>query len=138
VTDDDLSITADFARVGIVVKGKLVSPDDMTQVSGVEASRGWRCGERYLSKSGQTLARPWGLWAVSVDGPAVEPAAKALLARLSASVTAIQEAAARAQAEVAVQIWWNPTGGQGGFDVSSETMALLCRFGSRISVYFPG
>jgi hypothetical protein len=101
-------------------------------------SRAWVKGDEYLSRSGQVLKKASGLWAITCSHTCVADAAQDLLKILSPSAKKIRTVAQDLEATVAVSVWWEPEGGQGGFTVPGATLMQLAEIGEQFNFYFPG
>ncbi|MFT3768114.1 MAG: DUF4279 domain-containing protein [Minicystis sp.] len=125
--------SADVARVGVVLRADQLDPSEVSQALGIEATRAFSKGE--LS-AGKRAPRPWGLWTLEVEDADVERAARRLLSLLADKRGPLDQVARRFHATVSVSIWWEPDGGQGGYTLSSATLAELATLGERIDFYF--
>ena len=128
----------EVASVELVVGGDAVDPEGLTELTGIEASRGWKKGDVYSSRSGQQLARPWGIWAVTRSGADVEEVACALLRVVELQFESIRAAADIAKATITIGIWWQPPEGQGGFSLRAPLLRRLVAICERVDVYLPG
>lgn len=128
----------DIARVKLGLTGDELDPAAVTRATGLHPSRAWNKGETYEGKRTGTGVRPYGLWAVTSEGTNVEQCARALLALVEPQAEAIRQVARASGATISIGIWWEPSGGQGGFTVASDVLRRLSELGDRVDVYFPG
>lgn len=124
------------AQVGIVLSGEAVMPGKVTQEVALKPTRSFTKGEKI--NGSPEHSRPWGLWAIEIDDASVEGAAKQLLSLVQSKSVSIRRSAIQMGARVTLSIWWDPPEGQGGFEISSATMAQLCALVDQVDVYFPG
>jgi hypothetical protein len=127
----------DLAEVELVIVGDHIVPSVISSNSALVPSRAWAKGEQYASRSGQTLRKHTGVWAITKGANSVEAAANELLGVVETRMAEIRLAASQANARIGVGIWWEPEAGQGGFTVSSEVMKRLSELGERVDIYFP-
>jgi hypothetical protein len=127
---------SDNASVDLVLVGDHLNPIQLTSALGIQPSRSWSKGESYLSKSGQTLARPNGLWAVRAEAQLPEEAARDLIARVSFALARMRDEAARQSLSFSLSIAWFPDGGQGGFDMQGETLRTLVEKVDSVHFYY--
>jgi hypothetical protein len=127
----------DSTAVELVITGDAITPDSLTAIAGAP-HRAWRKDEPYESRGGRTLLRATGLFAVRCEDAVVELAARALLDRIEDQRDALRAYARAHGASMAIAIWWDPEGGQGGFSLPTEITRRLSELGDRLDVYFPG
>lgn len=108
-------------------------PERVTQILGVAPTSVHKKGD--LSPRMRTPA-PWGVWHLSVEDDAVEPAAKRLLEILAGKRDGIAEVVREMGATAAVRIWWEPEEGHGGYTLSSATVRALADLGERVDFSF--
>jgi hypothetical protein len=130
-------------HVDFCVKGATLQVSFITELLGMHATNGFNPSERYIGKAriGDSIVavertRPsFGVWHFSTEGQVisdfVEDHARYLLAVLTSSKAGIQELVQSPDYEVVLSIWCvSPN----GFDIASETMALLTAVCQRITV----
>ena len=128
----------DYCAVGLGVAGHALDPSLITDATGLTPTQAWKRGHKYFLRSGQEVEKHRGLWALEFEGERVADVALKLVAAVEPHIQQIQAIARDVEAEISVSIWWEPAGGQHGFDLDSSLLSRLAALGSRVSVYFPG
>jgi hypothetical protein len=123
------------ARLKLAVLGDGVEPARLTEATGLSPTRAWHKGEPFESR-GETFGRWTGAWELHADADKVVPAAEALVALVEPARDTLRETARAMSAKVVIAIWWEPSGGQGGFDVPAPLMRRLCDLADEIRFYF--
>jgi hypothetical protein len=126
-----------IARVELVITGETLNPADITTALAMHPTRSFVKGE-VASKSNAARKRPWGLWALQFEGMKVQDVAVHLLESLRGKEGALKTIANTMEVNVSIAIWWEPPEGQGGYTLSSATLAQLCGLSSQIHFYLPG
>lgn len=125
-----------IATIELVITGETLVPDHITTTLGLAPTRSFMKDDLVSQRTG--TKRPWGLWGLEFQGTDVQENAVRLLEALRGKEAAIRTFIDTPGVHVAIAIWWEPEGGQGGFTVESATFAQLCALGTNIHVYFPG
>jgi hypothetical protein len=126
-----------IARVGLVIRGDELIPSDVTAILAISPTRSFSKGD-VVSKRNVERKRPWGLWALEFEGMEVQDTAAHLLEALRGKEEVLKKVADMPGVQISVAVWWNPPEGQGGFTVSSATLAELCALSLQAHFYFPG
>jgi len=131
------SIDQPIARVELVIRGDMLAPDHVTTMLAISPTRSFAKGDT-ISSHNAGGKRPWSLWALEFAGAEVQDVVVRLLEALQGKELALRKVADMPEVHVSIAIWWDPPEGQGGFSVSSVTLAQLCALSTQIHVYFPG
>lgn len=126
-----------IARIELVITGDILVPDDVTATLAISPTRSFAKGDA-SSKHDVKRKRPWGLWALEFGGMDVQELAECLLEALRGKEEALSKVADMSGVQIAIAIWWDPAENQGGFTLSSATLAQLCNLSTQVHFYFPG
>jgi len=126
------------AHVGFSIVGDEVDPGEWTAATGIAPTAAWKKGEEYRGKPfpDRLMYKRWGVWRVEREAEHMELAARALLAVVEGKVERAKELAESRRLRVVVSLWWEPEGGQGGFDFDAVTMRRLSALCHEIAFYF--
>ena len=126
-----------IARVELVITGDTLNPADITTALAMHPTRSFVKGE-VASKRDTERKRPWGLWALQFEGMEVQDVAVRLLESLRGKEGSLRTIATTMEVNISIAIWWETPEGQGGFTLSSATLAQLCNLSTQIHFYLPG
>jgi hypothetical protein len=143
--DSDGNEVARCELVDWGIRSDILDPLRITSELGIQPSRAWAKGERYLGKALDVetrrivrtwYAHPWGTWALETRGlvtaTSVEPHVLSLLELLEPRRDIIKHYLDNTnEFTIRCLVWWQSNIGHGGFDLSSgiiARMAALCHY----------
>ncbi len=152
--DSDIEELSRCELVDWGMRSEILDPMEITRDLGIQPSRAWARGERYLSKAldvetrtivQRWYTRPWGIWSIETKGLVtatdVESHALRLLEMLEPRKDIIQRYLNRGdEYTIRCAIWWESNAGHGGFDLRSDIiarLAALCHYLQFTWVPFP-
>lgn len=126
---DNMSV----AKVSLVFRSDALIPEEVTIILGINPTWAHAKGEEAPKTK---TPRSSGVWALEIEGQEVEAVASELLELLKTRREAISIVKKRFDACVAIGVWWEPDGGQGGYSLPAHLVVELASLASRVDFYF--
>jgi hypothetical protein len=146
MTNDD--IKPDFGEredirecsVSLRIGGEELDPTGISSILGLVATRSFRKGEEYLSRTGRVMKRPIGVWHFSTQSnqsKSLEQHCRQLLLASDDRRDALKNLRESGRYRISLTVWWNTGGaGHGGLEVSGETISRLATLVDDVDVHF--
>ena len=124
------------------IVGDKVNPEEITKATGITPVRAFSKGEEYKNKKGEVHNKPIGHWSISSEfkmrSTSVEKHAKYILGLLEPKSKKILPYVENDNFRTSIVFWWEAKSGHGGYTVSSDTFARLCRLCNDFDYQFIG
>lgn len=126
--------------VSLRIGGEDLDPIEISSALGLAATRSFRKGEEYVSKTSRVMKYPIGMWHFSTQSnksKSLEEHCQQLLRALDERKEALKNLRESGQFRTSLTVRWDSGGaGHGGFEVSGQTFAKLAMLVDDVEVHF--
>jgi len=113
------------------IRSDTLDPQDVTERMGLTPAHSFRQGDKYSTKDGRILERPFGVWQVRSDGmidsTEIEQHAQYVLSVIEPVRESLTPYLNDESIYVEIRIWCETESETGGYSLSSNIMARLAR-----------
>jgi Domain of unknown function (DUF4279) len=146
MTDND--IQPDFGEqedirecsVSLRIGSEDLDATEISSVLGLVATRSFRKGEEYVSRTGRVMTYPIGMWHFSTKSnksKSLEQHCRQLLLALDDRTDALKNLRESGRYRISLTVRWDSGGaGHGGFEVSGEAISRLAMLVDDVEVHF--